>query len=197
MGDRQTQFCLGLCGVSGSWCAQGLFELFKPLWQVWGLILDSTSPLLLSCWGFSALGRGVSPPYSLLWYYFIAYSISFQCLLNIFSSPLLNKSHRSSLPLDSQRHCRPTDTGSHIPRKFLCLRWVRNLQLEPPKEPNSAPALAWPSCRASTLLLGAWTDRRPRVEAGDPSLSPPPSPSLSSPSVSWLVALRATDTRGR
>ena len=25
-GDTQTQFCLSLCGVSGSWCAKGLFE---------------------------------------------------------------------------------------------------------------------------------------------------------------------------
>ena len=25
-GDIQTQFCLSLCGVSGSWCVQGLFE---------------------------------------------------------------------------------------------------------------------------------------------------------------------------
>ena len=25
-GDAQTQFCLSLCGVPGSWCAQGLFE---------------------------------------------------------------------------------------------------------------------------------------------------------------------------
>ena len=25
-GDAQTQFCLSLCGVSGSWCTQGLFE---------------------------------------------------------------------------------------------------------------------------------------------------------------------------
>ena len=25
-GDAQTQFCLGLCGVPGSWCRQGLFE---------------------------------------------------------------------------------------------------------------------------------------------------------------------------
>ena len=25
-GDTQTQFCLSLCGVSGSWCAQGLSE---------------------------------------------------------------------------------------------------------------------------------------------------------------------------
>ena len=25
-GDTQTQFCLSLCGVSGSWCAQGIFE---------------------------------------------------------------------------------------------------------------------------------------------------------------------------
>ena len=25
-GDAQTQFCLSLCGVPGSWCARGLFE---------------------------------------------------------------------------------------------------------------------------------------------------------------------------
>ena len=25
-GDAQTQFCLNICGVPGSWCAQGLFE---------------------------------------------------------------------------------------------------------------------------------------------------------------------------
>ena len=38
-----------------------LFEPFKHLWWVWGLILSAISPLLLSCWGFSfALGCGVS-----------------------------------------------------------------------------------------------------------------------------------------
>ena len=42
-GDTQTQFCLNLCGVSGSW---GWFE---HLWQVWGLILNAISPLLPSC----------------------------------------------------------------------------------------------------------------------------------------------------
>ena len=25
-GDIQTQFCLSLCGIPGSWCTQGLFE---------------------------------------------------------------------------------------------------------------------------------------------------------------------------
>ena len=25
-GDAQTQFCFSVCGVSGSWCIQGLFE---------------------------------------------------------------------------------------------------------------------------------------------------------------------------
>ena len=33
-GDTQTQFWLSLCGVSGSWCAQGLFEPSKCLWWV-------------------------------------------------------------------------------------------------------------------------------------------------------------------
>ena len=38
-----------------------LFELSKNLWQVWGLILNMTAPLLPSCWGLSfALGHGVS-----------------------------------------------------------------------------------------------------------------------------------------
>ena len=52
-GDTQTQFCLSLCGVSGSWCAQGMFEPSEHLWWVWGLILNVISPLLPSCWGFS------------------------------------------------------------------------------------------------------------------------------------------------
>ena len=61
-GDTQTQFCLSLCGVSGSWCAQGMFEPSEHLWQVRGLILNVISPLPPSCWGFSfALEHGVSP----------------------------------------------------------------------------------------------------------------------------------------
>ena len=60
-GDTQTQFCLSLCGVSGSWCTQGLFEPSECLWWRWGVTLKANSPLLPSCWGFSALGRRVSP----------------------------------------------------------------------------------------------------------------------------------------
>ena len=52
-GDTQTQFCLSLCVFSGSWCAQGLFELSERLWWVWGLTLTGILPLLSSCWGFS------------------------------------------------------------------------------------------------------------------------------------------------
>ena len=60
-GDTDTQFCLSLCGVSGSWYTQGLFEPSECLWQVWGLILNMILLLLPSCWGFSfALGCGVS-----------------------------------------------------------------------------------------------------------------------------------------
>ena len=62
IGDTQTQFCLSLRGVSGSWCTQGLFEPSERLWWVCGLILNVISPLLLSCWGFSyAVGCGISP----------------------------------------------------------------------------------------------------------------------------------------
>ena len=52
----QTQFCLSLCGFSGSWCAQGLFEPSECLWQVWGLTLHDFAPptmllgLLLCPW---------------------------------------------------------------------------------------------------------------------------------------------------
>ena len=38
--DAQIQFFLSLCGVSGSWCAQGFFELSERLWREWGLILN-------------------------------------------------------------------------------------------------------------------------------------------------------------
>ena len=48
-GDSQIHFCLSLCGVSGCWCTQGLFEPSEHLWRVWGLILNVISPLLLSC----------------------------------------------------------------------------------------------------------------------------------------------------
>ena len=47
-GDTQTQFWLSLCGVSGSWWAQGLFEPSEHLWQLWGLFLNMISPLLPS-----------------------------------------------------------------------------------------------------------------------------------------------------
>ena len=61
VGDTQTQFWLSLCGVSESWCPQGLFVPTDHLWQVWGLILNMISPLLPSLWSFSfALGCGVS-----------------------------------------------------------------------------------------------------------------------------------------
>ena len=58
-GDTQTQFCLSLCGISGSWCPQGLFEPSEHLWQVWSLILNVILCLLPPFWGFSfVLGCG-------------------------------------------------------------------------------------------------------------------------------------------
>ena len=60
-GDAQTQFCLSLCGIPGSWCAPGLFEPSEHLCWEWGLILKVNLPLLPSYWGFSfALGCGAS-----------------------------------------------------------------------------------------------------------------------------------------
>ena len=59
-GDTQTQFWLSLCGVSGSWCAHGLFESSEHLCWVWGFILNMILPLLPPCGGFSfAFGCGV------------------------------------------------------------------------------------------------------------------------------------------
>ena len=43
-GDAQTQFWLSPCGVSESWCTQGLFEPSECLWWVWGLILNTSLP---------------------------------------------------------------------------------------------------------------------------------------------------------
>ena len=63
-----THSSCSVCGVSGSWCAQGWFGPSECLWQVWCLILNVISPLLLSCWGFSfALGCGVS--FCVVYYY--------------------------------------------------------------------------------------------------------------------------------
>ena len=60
-GDTQTQFWLSLCGVSGSWWAQDLFEPSEHFWWVRGLILNVISPLQPSCWSFSfTLQCGVS-----------------------------------------------------------------------------------------------------------------------------------------
>ena len=48
-------------GSQGLGVHKVLPEPSEHLWQVWCLILNAISPLLLSCWGFSfALGRGVS-----------------------------------------------------------------------------------------------------------------------------------------
>ena len=61
-GDAPTHFCLSLCVVPGSWCAQDLFEPSEHIWQEWSLILNVNSPLLPSCWGFSfSFGCGISP----------------------------------------------------------------------------------------------------------------------------------------
>ena len=57
--DTQRQVCFSICGVS---CMRKvLFDPSERLWQVWGLILNTISSLLPSCWGFScALGCGIS-----------------------------------------------------------------------------------------------------------------------------------------
>ena len=46
----------------GLWVLVPLFERSEHLWREWGLILNTNSPLLPSCWGFSfVLGHRVSP----------------------------------------------------------------------------------------------------------------------------------------
>ena len=48
-------------GSLGPGAHKVLFELSEHLWWVWSLILNTVSPLLLSCWSFSfALGCGIS-----------------------------------------------------------------------------------------------------------------------------------------
>ena len=108
-GDTQTQFCLRLCGVSGSWCPQGLFEPTEHLSQVQGLILNMILPLLLPFWGFSfALGHGLSlqsrsRPVQLLLQCYAAFHLAgaslpldMGYLLKVTPTP---RSHHSSAPL--------------------------------------------------------------------------------------------------
>ena len=45
--NTQRRIWHSLCGVSGSWWAQVLFEASEHLWQVLGLILHVISPLLI------------------------------------------------------------------------------------------------------------------------------------------------------
>ena len=57
----QRQLWFHLVGPLGPGEYKVLFEPSKPLWWVWGLILNAILPLLSSCWGFSfALGHGIS-----------------------------------------------------------------------------------------------------------------------------------------
>ena len=57
---KHSKACLvSFCGVS--WSHTVLFEPSECLWQVWSLILNTISPLLPSCWGFSfTYGCGAS-----------------------------------------------------------------------------------------------------------------------------------------
>ena len=66
-GDTDTQFCLSLCGVSGSWCAQGLSEPSECFWRVWGLILNTFLLLLsVSIWLSLIWGAVICPVTSVL-----------------------------------------------------------------------------------------------------------------------------------
>ena len=61
-GDTQTlKGRAGSVSVGSPGTHKVLYDPYKCLWQVWGLILNVISPLLPSCWGFSfALRCGVS-----------------------------------------------------------------------------------------------------------------------------------------
>ena len=73
-GDTQTQFWLSLCGVSGSWYPQGLFEPSELFWQVCSLILNMISPpltislgLLLCPWTWGIFFFWWDPTFSCRW----------------------------------------------------------------------------------------------------------------------------------
>ena len=57
-GDTQTQFCLSLYGIFGSWCTQGLFEPSEHLWWC-GLSRGTTARSVSLSWGAREVG---SPP---------------------------------------------------------------------------------------------------------------------------------------
>ena len=92
--DTQTQFCLSLGGITGSWCTQGLFEPSESFWQVWGLILNANSPLLPSCWGFSfAFGHGVSPHSCSSTYHLTGISLTMDVGYLLTASPAKHSHH--------------------------------------------------------------------------------------------------------
>ena len=94
-GNAQTQFCLSLCGVPGSWCAQGLFEPSEHLWRKWCLVLNVNLPLLPSCWGFSfSLGHGVSPHNCSRAYHLTGISLTLNVGYLLIASPV-KRSHSS------------------------------------------------------------------------------------------------------
>ena len=67
IGDTQT-----LKDQSGSVSVQSLgpyMHTSEHLWQVWALILNAISPLLLSCWGFSSALRHVVSFFSGIWHF--------------------------------------------------------------------------------------------------------------------------------
>ena len=99
IGGTQTQSCLSLCGISGSWCAQVLFQPSEHLWQVWGLILNMISPLLPSFWSFHfALWSEVSHQS-----HSSALQLPLQCLLSWWCFTAIERGVSSQSPSSSMQ----------------------------------------------------------------------------------------------
>ena len=85
-----------LVGSLGPGVHKVLFEPSEHFWLVWSLMLNTISPLLLSCWGFSfALGCWVS----FLWGSYIRLFLIVQWLVAIseFSQEMMNTSFYSTI----------------------------------------------------------------------------------------------------
>ena len=88
---RQSKASLAqsLMGSLGPGAHKVLFELSEHFWQVCSLILNTISPLLLSCWGFSfAVGCWVS----FLWgsYILLLFVVQWLVAISKFSQEMMS-----------------------------------------------------------------------------------------------------------
>ena len=103
-GDTQRQFWLSLCGVSGSWCTQGLFALSKGLWWGRGLVLNTILPSYHLAEASPLPLRFVNQSRMFVWPHLMArgVGVGVSCPVKQGLNPGHGNERAESSPLDSQ-----------------------------------------------------------------------------------------------